>query len=295
MAASSITIGDIEITGLSDATVDYPWPLDELFPGVPADTWNTYQQEFPATFAGPTTWRSDYNSYLLRSEGQLILVEAGMGPAEAPLANVFGSSGNLLQRLAALGVAPEDVDIVVLSHLHPDHVGWNLRREDDGYRLTFPQARYVVHQADWDAFHHPEVQAHFDFAFVEETISPLQQLGAVDLLQQDQQLTNDVLALHTPGHTPGHISLLVTSGTEQAILLGDILIHPLQVTEPQWNVMFDMDGDTARQTRQRLLDQIEANGMLVTARHFPEPGFGRIVRAEGRRYWQSVRPADHRA
>jgi hypothetical protein len=84
------------------------------------------------------------------------------------------------------------------------------------------------------------------------------------------------------------MSVLITSGDARAMLLGDVVIHPAQVTEPDWNAMFDMDGDVAGQTRRLMLDRIEAEGMTVAARHFPEPGFGRLVRLEGRRYWQGL-------
>jgi glyoxylase-like metal-dependent hydrolase (beta-lactamase superfamily II) len=284
----SISVGDVEVTGLSDATVEYPWPLTELFPGVSEETWEANRKLYPEVFAGPASWRSDYTSYLLRTGGHVMLVEAGMGPAEAPLASVFGRSGLLLERMKNEGVHPEDISIVVLSHLHPDHVGWNLLPEGDGYRLTFPNARYVVHRADWEAFHRPEVQAHFPFPFVAQTISPLRDLGALDLVSDDRWLTDEVQVIHTPGHTPGHISVLITSHQEQAILLGDVILHPLQVAEPSWNAMFDMDPQAAIRTRELILDRIETEAIVAGARHLPEPGFGRCERVGHRRLWRAI-------
>lgn len=286
--SARISVGGIEVVGLSDATVEYPWPLTELFPGVSQETWDAYRERYPEVFAGPTSWLSDYTSYLLRTEAHTILVEAGMGPAAAPLASMFGRSGVLLDRLADEGVQPEDISIVVLSHLHPDHVGWNVLPDGDGYRLTFPNARYVVHRADWEAFHRPEVQELFPFSFVAQTVSPLEDLGALELVADDRWLTEGVQVVHTPGHTPGHICVLLTSGQEQAMLLGDVVIHPLQVAEPSWNVMFDMDPQMAVSTRELLLDRIEAEGMVAGARHLPEPGFGRCERIGDRRLWRAI-------
>jgi glyoxylase-like metal-dependent hydrolase (beta-lactamase superfamily II) len=288
MPEGRIRVGDVEVVGLSDAQVDYPWALEELFPDAPASAWDEYRQRFSNAFGGPSVFRSDYTCYLLRLPDRALLVDTGMGPAEAPLARVFGKGGRLLDKLAAAGVRPDDVQTVILGHLHPDHVGWNVQPRGGGYRLTFPAARYIAHRADWDAFHTPEVQAHFPFAFVEETITPLQELGALELIEADRDLTEHIRLLHTPGHTPGHLSTLITSGDERALLWGDVAVHPAQVTQPEWNVMFDMDGDTARSTRAAILDRVEAEGMTVAARHFPEPGFGRVVRLEGRRYWQSL-------
>jgi glyoxylase-like metal-dependent hydrolase (beta-lactamase superfamily II) len=284
-----VRVGDVELMGVSDATVTYPWPLEQLFPGVPEQTWEQQRAEHPEVFADATTWRSDYTSYVLRSGSRTILVEAGMGPAEAPLAAAFGASGELLDRLASVEVAPEDVDIVVLTHLHPDHVGWNVLPDDEGgFRLTFPNARYVVHAADWEAFHRPEVQAHFPFPFVERTISPLQDLGALELVAGDHRLTEDVELLHTPGHTPGHLSVLVSSGPERALLLGDVVMHPVQVAEPRWNAMFEMDPVAARATRERLLSDVEGGRVLVGARHLPEPSLGLVTGTGTERRWQPV-------
>jgi glyoxylase-like metal-dependent hydrolase (beta-lactamase superfamily II) len=123
---------------------------------------------------------------------------------------------------------------------------------------------------------------------VEETITPLQELGALELIEGDRDLTPQIRLLHTPGHTPGHLSTLITSGGERALIWGDVAIHPAQVSQPEWNAMFDMDGETARATRAAILDRVEAEGMTVAARHFPEPGFGHVVRLEGRRYWKPL-------
>lgn len=291
MADSRITIGNVEVLGLSDAAVDYPWPIAELFPTAPAGAWEPYRRRYPGVFSGGDAWRSDFGCFLVRSEGRTILVDTGIGPASAPMASAFQTSGCLLEKLHAEGITPDDVDTVILTHLHPDHVGWTLGGESGQRRLTFPRARYVVHLADWQAFHQPEVQQHVPFPFVDETITPLKDLGVLDLISSEHAVTNELTLIHTPGHTPGHMSILIASGSQRAIILGDVAVHPAQVTEPDWNVMFDMDGETARQTRSRVLDRIEADGMTIAACHFPEPGFGRLVRIEGRRYWEAVEVA----
>lgn len=288
MPIPSIRVGNVDIVGLDDATVDYPWPLAELFPTAPAQAWPEFHAHYGDAFAGETGWRSAYMCYAIRSASGTTLVDTGMGPTSTALASVFGRGGQLLEQLAAVGLAPEDVDTVILGHLHPDHVGWNVQRTNGSYRLTFPRARYVVHRADWDAFHRPEVQAHFPFEFVPQTITPLESLGALDLVDSDRSLTSDIELLHTPGHTPGHMSVLISSAGERALIWGDVAVHPAQVSEPDWNVMFDMHAEQARATRQAILDRVEADGMVVAARHFPEPGFGRVIRVEGRRYWQAL-------
>ena len=175
--------------------------------------------------------------------------------------------------------------------LHPDHVGWNLQRQGGQYRPTFPRARYVAHRADWDTFRRAEVQqemAAIAPGYVEQTLTPLESLGVLDLADGDRILSEEVTALHTPGHTPGSLSLLVVSGGEQAIIAGDAFGHPAQVEHPDWGVAFDFDGPQAEKTRRQLLDWVEAEGLVLSAMHFPEPGFGRVVRLEGRRFWQAL-------
>lgn len=288
MAEGRLSIGNVEVLALSDAVVDYPWPLTEIYPSVPLEAWAPYRERYPGAFGGENVYRSDYGCYLVHSGGRTILVDTGMGPATAPLAMAFQRAGELLPKLRAAGVSPEEIELVVLTHLHPDHVGWALTPEGNTYRPTFPRARYLVHRADWEAFQIPEVQAHFPFPYVDQTITPLQVLGVLELVEGEHRITDELTTLHTPGHTPGHMSILVASGGEHGVLLGDVAIHPAQITEPAWNTMFEMLPEVAIATRQRLLDRIEAEGLRVVACHFPEPGFGQVVRLAGRRSWQAL-------
>jgi glyoxylase-like metal-dependent hydrolase (beta-lactamase superfamily II) len=278
-----IAVGDVRILPVLDAAVDYPWPLAELFPGVPDDAWEPFRARYPGAFGAPNVWRSSYRCVLLRSQGRTILLDTGMGTAGTPLATVFGIEGQLIQRLQAAGIAREDVETVVLSHLHPDHVGGNFQADR---APTFPRARYLAPAEDWSAFHLPEVQAHFPFPFVEQAITPLETLGVLELITGEHDLTGELRLLPAPGHTPGHTTVHVTSEGEEALLVVDALLHPAHVTEPDWSSMFDMDPDQDRLTRRRLLDRLEAQDMLFAASHFPEPAFGRITRSEGRRYWE---------
>jgi glyoxylase-like metal-dependent hydrolase (beta-lactamase superfamily II) len=281
-------VGEVEVLCLSDATVDYPWPLEELFPGVPDEAWEPFRRRYPGAFGAPTVWRSSYRCFLVRSERETLLFDTGMGPEGSPLAGVFGTPGRLQDELAEADVAAEDVDVVVLSHLHPDHVGGTLRREGGVPQLAFPRARYLVPESDWRAFHRPEVQRHFPFSFVPETITPLETLGALDLFAGDRRVTREVTLAAAPGHTPGHVTARIDSGGEHAMLVFDALIHPAQVTEPDWCSMFDMDPDQDRRTRRRLLGELEAQDELFAASHFPYPSFGRIARHEGRPVWEPL-------
>ena len=291
MGDGRMTVGNVEISHLYDMVADFPLTLDQLFPTVPLEAWEPYRREYPDLFGPGNAWRYHGGCYLIRSEGRTIVVDTGVGPSSLGLAIWIGAGGELPDRIRAAGVALEDVQTVVFTHLHPDHVGWNLQQDGDTFRPTFPRARYLAHRADWETFHRPEVQQAMEGVaprYVQETLTPLESLGALDLTDGERSLTSEVTALHTPGHTPGSMSLLISSGGERAIIVGDAIAHPAQVEHPDWGFAFDFDGETALQTRGQLLDRIEAEGLILTACHFPEPGFGRVVRLEGRRVFQAL-------
>jgi glyoxylase-like metal-dependent hydrolase (beta-lactamase superfamily II) len=283
MGSFRMTIGAVEILALTDMNLVFPMPLNELWAQVPLEAWQPYREKYPDTFAGDYM-RIEIGCYLVRSQGRTILIDTGYG--EGPIASIGGLRGQLMADLASKKVRPDEVDRVFLSHLHSDHVGWNTTVREGQAIPTFPNARYMVHQADWEAFRKPEIQARFSFPYMDRCVQSLDRLGVLDVIVEDRDLTGEVRVLHTPGHTPGHMSVLVASQGHRSLIQGDVLVHPAQVTEPDWNCHFDMDWEAATQTRKRLLDLVEAERTAVVSCHFPLPGFGQVIRVEGRRYWQ---------
>ena len=238
MSDFTLTIGDVEIVALSDMNLPFPMPLAQLFPTAPAEAWAPYEDLYPDTFDGDHML-IEIGCYLVRSEGRTILIDTGYG--EGPIESIGGRRGELMDDLAAKGVNPEDVDTVFISHLHSDHVGWNVVERDGRLIPAFPNARYVAHQADLDHFRRPDVLAASSFPFMDRCVESIVDLGLFDTLTEDTDLTSEVRALHTPGHTPGHMSVLVSSRGESAFIQGDVLVHPAQVTEDDWNCHFDFD------------------------------------------------------
>jgi glyoxylase-like metal-dependent hydrolase (beta-lactamase superfamily II) len=292
MAESKLLVGNVEVLALTDSEGDFPFPLSQLFPHVPAAAWEPFRQRYPELFSGPDTWHNHYGCYLLRSQGRTILVDTGIGSkATNPgMVNALagGVDGRLMAELQAAGVRPEDVDTVFFTHLHPDHVGWNLTQRGAVAMAPFPRAKYVIHQADWETFKKPEIRNSFPFQYWEETLGPLETLGVLDLLSGERALTGEITAIPTPGHTPGHMSLAIVSGGQRALIMGDVAIHPAQVTETEWAVIFEMDQVLAAQIRRQVFDRIEAEHATLVACHFPAPGFGHLVRVQGRRSWQGL-------
>ena len=291
MAEGRLTVGNVEIVGLTDIVVDFPLSLSQMFPDVPPQAWAPYVERFPDSFPTQNTWRGHFGGFLIRSDGRTILVDTGMGSNNTnpgPVAMFTGGvDGRLLEAIREEGVGLEDIDTVFFTHLHPDHVGWNLSSPNGGPKTaTFPNARYTVPQADWDTFKDPEMQSHFPFSFWDETLGPLESQGVVDQISGEYALTSEISAIPTPGHTPGSTSLVITSGGEHALLVGDVTVNPAQISEPDWVLSFDMDPTVAIESRKRMIDRSEADDAVLIACHFHT--YGRVIRTEGRRYWRGL-------
>ena len=145
MPESKLSVGNVEILSITDIDVDFPIPLTQLFPDVPLEAWTLYKQRYPEVFIGPDHWRVHFGGFLLRSQGRTILVDTGLGTNATNPGTVAafggGEEGRLLPELQAAGVHPEDVDIVFFTHLHPDHVGWNLIRGGANPKLVRIEGR----------------------------------------------------------------------------------------------------------------------------------------------------------
>ncbi len=278
MAGDMIRVGNVEITSLSDGYLEFD--SCNFFPSVSPEQWQPYQ----AHLTPENKVRFNLASYLVRSDGRTILVDTGLGPppAEAPAS----PWGELLTALQSHGVRPEDIDMVVMTHLHRDHVGWNLQRLGSGYTPTFPRARYWASRKDWEACHRVEVRERFPNG--PSCVWPLQDLGLLELVDGEHTLTQELSTLPTPGHTPGHMSILITSQGQRGLILGDAAHNPAQVQETEWISRADMDPRQAGITRRQLMERLAREGATVAAGHFPAPGFGRVVTMQGRRYWQGL-------
>ena len=283
MSDFTLNVGGVEIVALSDMNLPFPMPLTQLFPDAPAASWEQYKQRYPDAFE-QDHMLIEIGCYLLRTSDRTILIDTGYG--EGPIEAIGGRKGELMTDLTSKGISPEEIDTVFISHLHSDHVGWNVVGPDENPAPAFPNARYVCHQADLDHFRRADIQEASTFPFVDRCVETIARAGLLDTLTADSDLAPEVRALHTPGHTPGHMSILVASQGEEALIQGDVLVHPAQVTEDDWNCHFDFDWPVATETRRKMLADAEAQGTRVVSCHFPAPGFGKVIRSDGRRYWQ---------
>ena len=273
-----IRVGDVEIMALSDVMLESD--LGNVFPTIPDESCRPHEAHLHDHHV-----RFNLGSYLIRADGRTILVDTGLGPRPKETPDV--PWGTLLKDFQAKGVRVDEIDMVVMTHLHRDHVGWNLTDAGGRWVPTFPKARYWVSTKDWEACHAPDIQP-TRYPNAPTCVWPLADLGLVEFMDGEHSLTRALTTVPTPGHTPGHMSILVTSGGEQALVLGDAAHSPVQLEQPDWVSRADMDPDLTRRTRRALLDRLEREKITVAAGHFPAPGFGRIVRLQGRRYWQGL-------
>ncbi len=291
MPHSTLTVGSVEITVLHDAEVALPFSA--TFPDVPLEAWAPYLERYPEAYSGSDRMRVHFECYLVRSQGRTLLVDTGLGNASSNpnvVANIGGGiDGVLLSELQKAGFQAGDIDTVFLTHLHPDHVGWNLTRPGSNggdESPTFPNARYVAHEADWAAFDTPLDSQIFGYDWWAETVAPLRRLGVLDLISGETELTGDLTIIPTPGHTPGSMSMIVNSGGERAFIMGDVFHGPAQVTETDWVFHYDTDSEQAGQTRRNMLDRAESENAAIAICH--HSGFGRVIRERGKRYWQAL-------
>ena len=221
MAGNRVTVGNVEITSLSDGILEFD--LCNFFPNHKSDEeWQGYRQHL----VDGHKVRFNLASYLIRSQGRTILVDTGMGarPADAP----DTPWGELMNDFQAHGLRADEIDMVVMTHLHRDHVGWNLvppAAEGGRYTPTFPNARYWFSAKDWEACHNPDVMP-TRFPNAPTTVWPLEDLGLIEFMEGEHVLTSELTAFPTPGHTPGHMSIMVSSQGERAIILGDAIPQP---------------------------------------------------------------------
>jgi glyoxylase-like metal-dependent hydrolase (beta-lactamase superfamily II) len=265
-----VVIGSVELVPLVDAVGELG-ELAELFPDT--SDWAPYRDLYPEIFSA-SRWRIPCTSYLLRSGDGTVLVDTGVGPAGLWGWDAEFEEG-LLPALEAAGAAPDDVDVVFLTHLHVDHVGWNTDR--DGV-VVFPNARYVAHR-DGVAFARDSGRPH-----VERTIASVE----FEEIDGEAVVAEGVTAFLLAGHFPGHMGLRINSEGERAILIADAAVNPMLLDEPGRGYVSDGDAAVCAATRRALLPELVDQDVLTVCGHYPGGGIGRVVTREGRVVWEAA-------
>ncbi|MGE3075546.1 MAG: MBL fold metallo-hydrolase [Dehalococcoidia bacterium] len=274
-----ITIGAVEVTPLLDSRM----LMDPRY-FIP-----DHAQQFIDEAEKPEDPRGLYpmavTCFLLRSAGKTVLVDSGIGRRRRPNMPL----GHLNDSLTEAGVRPEDIDIVLNTHLHVDHVGWNTIDKDDGTReIFFPKAQFWFQQGEWDYWMTPERVADPGNAHLRECVEPLRNTGRITFADKEQAIDENLTYVPTPGHTPGHVAIGISSQGERGVIVGDASHHPVQLIHPDWSPSFDVDPIQSAKTRDRLFDWAIDEERTWMAGHWEHPGMGRLVRLEGKRTFRAL-------
>jgi glyoxylase-like metal-dependent hydrolase (beta-lactamase superfamily II) len=270
-------IGDVEI----DRVVEWRGPVGtvgEILPDTPPEVWRRHRSWLSPDFRDPGTdeYPMTVQTWVLRSGGRTILVDTGVGnDRDRPGRPWFAQlDTDYLDRLAAAGVRPEDVDVVVNTHLHYDHVGWNTRLDGTDWVPTFPNATYLLSRADHDYFR--AADAALLRLVLADSVTPVAEAGLLRLWEDGYRIDDALRLEPAPGHTPGSSVLWVESGGETAVLASDTVHSPVQFLHPDHGCCVDIYPRQARVTRQRILHEAARTGALVCPAHFGGAGAATI-------------------
>ena len=277
----SFKIGSIECVPVSDGSFGYPPSL--FFANLPPqqleDELRTRGLRTDEVVAG-------YTCLLVSTGKNKVLIDTGAGKL-AP------STGELQVNLERAGARPNEIDTVILTHGHPDHIGGALNDED---RPAFPNARYVMWKSEWEfwtsdepdlsAMQLPgELKSGLLLGTARRCLPPLRK--QIELVEKEAEILPGIHLVPAPGHTPGHAAVAIFCGSDSLLHIADAVLHPIHMEQPAWRTAFDLEQDRAGETRRRLLDRAAADRTKVMAYHFPFPTLGQVVsRSAGGWQWE---------
>jgi len=279
MATHKMTwqIGDVKISRVIE--MEQTAPATFFYPDVTADVIKSQSDWLYPYFANADgTVNFSIHSLVLESQGKKILVDTCVGN-DKDRSKTFPEWSNMqlpyLADLKKAGYTPESIDYVLQTHLHIDHVGWNMMLKDGKWIPTFSNAQYLIGGTEWDFFSTVDNEGAREP--VEDSVRPVIERGIANLVESTHRITDEVWLEPSPGHTPGHHHVRISSGGHQAIITGDLMHHPVQCAFPEWDVTFDADLARAKKTRRAFLENYSNKDILIFGTHFASPSCGKIV------------------
>jgi glyoxylase-like metal-dependent hydrolase (beta-lactamase superfamily II) len=222
--------------------------------------------------------RMSIHSFIVQTPDRRIVVDTCLGNDKTGrrIPHWNDRDGPFLADLAAAGFPAESIDTVLCTHLHVDHVGWNTRLEDGKWVPTFPRARYLMGRAEYD--HWRTVQDRPDMAHIlSDSVTPIIEAGLATMVETNERICDEISLIPTLGHTPGHVSVMIQSNDEQALITGDFMHHPCQIAHPEWSTLADSDPDQGIATRRRMFQRLAGTPVLIIGTHFAGATAGRLV------------------
>jgi glyoxylase-like metal-dependent hydrolase (beta-lactamase superfamily II) len=265
-------VGSATVIALQDGVGPFFEPRADAFPDATCEHWRLADERDPAAVTADGRWLLPFRCFAIRlADARVILVDAGIGPADALSRGWAPVPGQLPAELAAAGIDPDDVRSVVLTHLHSDHIGWAVVGEP-----YFRNADYLLQQAELSA------ADQLNPALRERLIDPLRRSGQLRIVDGDTTLATGLRVIATPGHTPGHQSVLLAIAGETVLITGDLLVHAVQLVDPGLAYAHEEDPVTARASRVALLDQLAGDATTLATPHLgdafiPWPGRSQVA------------------
>lgn len=255
-----------------------------VFGLVPRIMWEPYAPPLDEKYRLPL----GLNSLVVRSGGKLVLVDPGVGSKgqRAPGAVGTEDSGRLLENLAREGIRPEEIDIVVNTHLHFDHAGGNTVLRDGRPAPAFPRARYFIQKGEWEEASYPNERTRG--TYLRENFEPLEDARQVELVSGEVEVTKGVRMTPAPGHTAHHCVVEVESGGELALYIGELAQQPVMLERLAWISAFDVLPLVSLETKRRFIERALERRALLISVHSPYPGLGRLRAQDSKRKWEAV-------
>ena len=281
-------LGAFECIAVSDGTHTYapptfPPPATFLFGNPPRNHLEQTLRKHNIQLESWTEWTSPYICLLVNTGEHLVLMDTGAN-------GLAPNTGRLIHNLQSEGIAPEDIDTVILTHCHPDHI--NGITLDNG-QIAFPNAQFAMWKGEWDFWTSGDAEEKLDehikdvlLNVTRKNLPPIQ--DRLDLIEREGIILPGIRAISAPGHTPGHMAVLISSKGKQLLNIVDTVLHPIHLKQPDLCASVDFAPDEVVATRRRLLDRAATEKSLVLAFHFPFPGLGYIVRKKEAWEWQPI-------
>jgi glyoxylase-like metal-dependent hydrolase (beta-lactamase superfamily II) len=222
--------------------------------------------------------RMSIHSFIVQTPDRRIVVDTCLGNDKQGrrIPHWNDRSGPFLADLAEAGFPAESIDTVLCTHLHVDHVGWNTRLVDGKWVPTFPRAKYLIGRTEYE--HWRTVKDRPDMAAIlADSVAPIVEAGLVTLVETNERICDEITLIPTLGHTPGHVSVMIQSNGEQALITGDFMHHPCQIARPDWSTLADSDAEQAIETRRRMFRRLAGTPVLIIGTHFAGITAGRLV------------------
>ena len=273
---TDLQIGEIRIDRIVEMTIAFDF-ITKFFPNATKEQVAACKPELEYQAICPVTGKINLviQSYLVRTPRQTILIDTCVGCNKNLPDYSFWhqrKKTNWLDKLNEKGVSVNDVDIVLCTHLHCDHNGWNTHLVNGIWIPTFPNAKYLISDKDY------ENSRYLNSASYKENILPIVDANQAQIVATDHVINDSIWLEPTPGHTPGHVSVGFKSGDHEAVMCGDVMHSPLQCRYPDWVAQSDAEPTIAIQTRKHFLNQSVESQRTILTSHFPEPSMGKIIR-----------------